>query len=148
MSEYTTNGERNLRRKCDDCEKHPDMEKSKKENADFRLVMKTGVSVAAFFILSFMGWMVYAHTSFVATASAQQEKFEKEQKQVSEKHKEDVSIAVDKIQCQVKDILNAVTRIEGTVNTLVETNKFERSQAKEERERNRKSIEEVKAFYK
>ena len=123
----------NDRRKCADCDSHPDMER-------FRTQVKTGVIISAFFLLTFMGWMAGA----TLTQAERSISFEKEMRINQEVHKKEVQKLIDDISCNVNEIAKSVHRLETAIATLIEVSAFERALTKEERDHTRQEIESIK----
>jgi len=124
------------RRKCTDCESHPDME-------TFRTQVKTGVLVASFFLLAFMGWMVAATLS----QAERGKEFEKSVTVKTDRHKAEVQGLIEEITCQVDDIRKSVSRMETAINTLVQVTKMEHELIREDRARTDKEIERLKSHF-
>ena len=121
------------RRKCADCDSHPDMER-------FRTQVKTGVIISSFFLLTFMGWMAGA----TLTQAERSISFEKEIRLSQEVHKKEVQKIIDDISCNVNEIAKSVHRVETAIATLIEVSAFERALTKEERDHTRQEIESIK----
>jgi uncharacterized protein YoxC len=143
VDDCTDCGASHGRRATDNCSSHEGLEEARKVSEMFRSNMIVGLKVCAFFLLAFMGWIASSNYLTAKDLNEQSQVFKAEVKAVQAEHKELVKISMDHMKDQVDSMVKAVTRMEASVQILVETSEFERKRAEEERERNRVRIEQL-----
>lgn len=123
------------RRIEDKCEAHVDLIAADKTSELFREKMKAVVAVSAFFLLTFMGWI--ASSTYLNAEEA---------RKVQKEHEDKVAISLKETKLQVDAIAEAASRMELSVQVLVEVSKYEQKKANEERKEIRERLEKLESL--
>jgi len=138
------------RRESDICGSHKQLEKEQKDNNAFKLQMKAGIAVGAFFLLTFMIGISSSNRIAAQDMADKQDKFEKSAKMLQTEHKREVTSELLSIKEQTNEMVELVRNIKSSVDVLVGSHKIDRERDDEDRRKaaaersyNREQIEKL-----